>query len=340
MQLCEISEIQKQQYNRFVLENKNASFLQSWEWGQWQEKLGRETARFFLNNDSGQTICSLQLVKMPLPLGQYYLYAPYGPVSDLRFKIEDLRILIQELRKKFPDALFLRIEPRDKINFQSLNLSIFKSVNIQPGITLTVDLSLAPDELLAKMHPKTRYNIKVAQRHNIEVQSELVVTPQYGLYVEEVINLILQTQSRQNYRGHNKNYYRQFVDFFALNNHTNDLQITIYKALYQRQLLACGIMADFGKTRVYLFGGSSEQNKNLMAPYLMHWQAMLDSKAGGMSVYDLGGSEVSAGGERGFTRFKQGFGGKVVEYAGAYDAVFIPSRYLVYKILRRIRRLI
>ncbi len=335
----------KQEYNRFVTETETGSFLQSYEWGEWQEKLGRQVYRFLWTDDSNQTKAACQVVKMPLPLGQYYLYAPYGPVIGLKFNlpageagIEDLRILTQELQKKFPDAVFLRIEPRNEINVQFADFSIFKSANIQPAVTLLADLSKDPDELLSAMHPKTRYNIKVAQRHQVEVQSELAATPGHGLYVGEVIELIWQTQVRQKYRGHDKAYYRQFVDFFATHNRNNNLQVVIYKALFKRELLACGLVVDFGKTRTYLFGGSSELHKNLMSPYLLHWQAMLDAKKKGLAFYDFGGSEVSRGGERGFTRFKLGFGGSEVRYAGAWDVIFRSKGYSVYKILRNIRR--
>lgn len=76
-----------------------------------------------------------------------------------------------------------------------------------------------------------------------------------------------------------------------------------------------------------------------MAPYMLHWQAMLDAKAMGLEYYDLGGSEVSGGGEKGFTRFKRGFGGEVVEYAGAYDIVINKSLYQVYRFLRSVNKI-
>ena len=99
-------------------------------------------------------------------------------------------------------------------------------------------------------------------------------------------------------------------------------------------------MVDFAKTRMYLYGGSSENEKNLMAPYLMHWQAMQDARNLGLEFYDLGGSEVSGGGERGFTRFKKGFGGRVVEYAGAYDVIYNKLWYNAYRIVRHANRLL
>ena len=255
---------------------------------------------------------------MPLPFGKCYLYAPYGPVISEKLKVESKKLL-QELQKKFPDGYFIRIEPQELSTF-NFQLSTFqKSTNIQPAISMVLDVSRPDEALLAGMHNKTRYNIRVAERHGVEVQSELSVTPRYGLYAKEAVDLILQTQKRQNYRGHSAGYYKKLVDFFAVQNTSGDLKLAVYKALYKKELLASAIMVDFGKTRIYLYGGSSDNFRNIMAPYLLHWRAILDARAKGLQYYDFGGSEVSSGGERGFTRFKQGFGGKVVEYAGAYD---------------------
>src|SRR3989344_6536191 len=102
MKLSEVNEQEKADYNRFVMENEAGSFLQSWEWGQWQEQLSRQVFRYWILGNAGERIASIQLIKMPLPFGLSYLYAPYGPILDLRFKIEDLKILKHALQSKFP----------------------------------------------------------------------------------------------------------------------------------------------------------------------------------------------------------------------------------------------
>jgi lipid II:glycine glycyltransferase (peptidoglycan interpeptide bridge formation enzyme) len=343
MELTELSLSKKEQYNQFVANSPSGSFLQSWEWGDWQAQLGRQIFRYKISDDSGSQIASAQLVKTPLPFGKYYLYAPYGPVGAANYELGSKNYdWMQELRKKFPAAIFIRIEPKDVHSLQptTYNLNLVKSVNIQPAITMLVGLHDDADKILAAMHPKTRYNIKIAEKNGVAVAHELVVTPKHGLYIQEAVNLILETQKRQHYHGHNAEYYKRLIDFFAVHNLNGDLKLRIYRATYQKLLLVSAIMMDFGKSRVYLFGGSSDSNKNVMAPYLLHWQAMLDAKAMGLEYYDLGGSEVSGGGEKGFTRFKRGFGGRVVEYAGAYDIVINKSLYQVYRFLRSVNKIV
>ncbi len=339
MQLVELTKNQRLDYNRFVA-GQNGSFLQSYEWGMWQEKLGKKVKRFFILDDQNVQVGAVQFVRMPLPWGRAYWYAPYGPVVTSNFNFEILGFKTA-LQKALPEALFYRVEPQNYRTIQPTGHTIKKTINIQPAITMVVNVTKGEEELLKGMHPKTRYNIRLAQKHGVVIESELTVTPGFGLYAKEAVDLIVQTQIRQNYRGHSEAYYKNLLNFFVfLEKGKSDLQFTVYKALYNRQILASAIMADFGRTRVYLYGGSSEEQRNVMAPYLLHFQAMLDAHAQGLENYDLGGSEVSAGGERGFTRFKQGFGGKVVEYAGAYDLVNNPRLYWWYEKVRMVNLLV
>jgi lipid II:glycine glycyltransferase (peptidoglycan interpeptide bridge formation enzyme) len=189
------------------------------------------------------------------------------------------------------------------------------------------------------MHPKTRYNIKVAQRHGIIVEPTFVATPGHGLNLKEALDLVVDTAKRQGFRGYARPYYEGLIDFFALQPH-RDLQLSVYKARWQGHLLAAAIMIDFGATRVYLFGGSSENNKNLMAPHLLHWQAIRDAAANGLKYYDFWGLETSTGKSAGFARFKQGFGGRTVTDPPASDIVLKPMWYTLYRITRKLRRLI
>lgn len=339
MYLFEVKDQDKQDYNRFVAGQQAGSFLQSWEWGQWQEKLGREVYRFKMVDDAGNFMAAAQLIKMPLPFGQYYLYAPYGPVADLGWKIENLNFLFQELKKKFVGCVFFRIEPKNEPLPAANRQLLTKTKNIQPGKTLVIDLTKPEEELLAAMHHKTRYNIRLAQKHGCEVQDEFVVSPGHGLYYQEAVELIIKTSRRQGFAGYPKSYYYQLIDFFALGK-AGELKLHIYKVLYRKQLLASAIMLDFGAARTFLFGGSSDEHRNVMAPYLLHFQAMLDAKAQGKSVYDFWGAETAGGEQPGFVRFKMGFGGQLVSYTGAVDVICRSGWYGWYKLLRKINKIL
>jgi len=336
MKLIEILENQKDEYNNFVAASSSGSFLQAWEWGSWQATLGKDVYRYWILNDAGGTIGSIQLIKMPLPFGRYYLYAPLGPVwaESYKLKVESEKLL-QELLSKFSDAVFIRIEPKGLSTFNFQLSTLVKSPNIQPSKTLLVNLGNSEEQLLADMHHKTRYNIKVAQKHNVEVKEELEISIGHGIYFKEAINLICETANRQGFTTYPFDYYKNLIDFFILNQ-SSEVKAHLYKAIFQNQLLTAAVMIDYGKTRTFLFGGSSEFHKNVMAPYLLHWQAMLDAKANNLSTYDFWGIETSSGATPGFVRFKLGFGGEQKEYAGAYDIFNNQLLYKMYSIFRTI----
>ncbi len=343
MKVAEALESEKDIYNQFVAAQESGSFLQGYEWGEWQASLGREVYRFKIVDEGEQTIGSIQLVRMPLPFGQYYLYAPYGPVfaggKNFQFPISNFQSILNEIKSKFSNAVFIRFEPKFDISLIFNPKFLIKSPNIQPGKTLIIDLAKTEEELLAEMHHKTRYNIRLAQKHGVEIQKEFVVSAGNGLFFKEAVNLITETAARQGFKTFSKSYYYKLIDFFALH-HKGEVKLHLYKAVFNKQLLSAAVMVDFGKVRTYLFGGSSREHKNIMAPYLLHFQAMLGAKGQGLEFYNFWGSETASGKTPGFVRFKFGFGGAEKAYAGAYDFVFSPGYYRIYKFLRSINRII
>lgn len=343
MEVLEVTENQKEEYDRFIMENETGSFLQSWEWGDWQVRLGRTVFRFKILDNSGQQIASVQLVKIPLPLGRFYLYAPYGPVlaggEQLKVTSEKLQEILKELELKFTDAVFIRIEPKGLGLVTSNSSLVTRSANIQPGKTLVLDLTKTEEQLLSEMHHKTRYNIKVAQKHGVEIQDEFTITNGHGLFFDEALKLISDTANRQGFKTFTPEYYKKMVDFFTLH-HRDEVKLHIYKAVFNNTILATAFMVDFGKTRTFLFGGSSENNKNVMAPYLLHWKAIQDAKTSGIAKYDFWGIETSSGETPGFVRFKLGFGGSEVTYGGAYDIVISKYVYYLYNLTRKVNKFI
>lgn len=244
------------------------------------------------------------------------------------------------MQLEFSEAIFIRIEPKfGVLDLGSWNLPIVKSANVQPSKTLIIDLTKSEEQLLAEMHPKTRYNIRLAQKHGAEIKDEFSVSAGHGLYYQEAVSLLVKTAKRQGYRGHGADYYHKMIDELAIKNR-GEVILHVYKALYHNQLLCSAIMMDFGKTRTFLFGGSAEEHKNVMAPYLMHFRAIQDAKAQGLQWYDFWGVETAGGEMPGFVRFKLGFGGTEAVYAGAYDAVNSQFWYRIYALLRGISKTI
>jgi lipid II:glycine glycyltransferase (peptidoglycan interpeptide bridge formation enzyme) len=333
MQLIELTESDKSRYNEFVATHQRDAFLQSWEWGDWQIKLGKRVKRYALI-DHEQIVASAQLIQLP-PNRSPIWYAPRGPV----FTTPSLKMLDQivtQLKTKLPGTLGIRVEPEQTVD--GLAKVAKRTMPSQPERTAMINLSVDTEELLKKMHEKTRYNIRLAEKKGVQVAS----IPAHDLthaQIASCINLLQTTAQRQKFRNHTTQYLQTFLRYFSELPKNSSFQVWVYFARYQSTTLTAAILIDFGQTRIYLFGGSSDKHRNVMAPYLLHWRAITEAKEKGLTFYDLGGSETVGGKEGGFTRFKSGFNGTEVNYPGTWDIPLKPLLYPLYALSRKLNRL-
>ncbi len=342
MKILPITQKDKDAYNTFVASN-NGSFLQSFEWGEWQTSNNRQALRYLVqDDDTGDTVLSAQFIRHPLPFGQYYLYCPYGPVVNCKLQIANCKLAIQELiqkiQKDFPKTIFVRLEPTYNLPFgpelrvegQLTTYNLVPTLHIQPGSTILLDITKSNDELLTAMHPKTRYNIKVAEKHGVTIK-KLQSQEEKQL----VASMLKGTLTRRNLVSPSTDYYYKLANY-----NTDDKNFTVntFGAYLGDTLLACALTIDVNQTRTYLFGGSTTEHKNLMAPYLLHWQIIQDAKTFGLTTYDWFGAEGAVSDGSGFARFKSGFGGTVLQYGGAWDIVLKPLAYRTYRATRHLNR--
>jgi lipid II:glycine glycyltransferase (peptidoglycan interpeptide bridge formation enzyme) len=107
------------------------------------------------------------------------------------------------------------------------------------------------------------------------------------------------------------------------------------------QPIAANIVSHFGKRVTYVHGASGNRGRNLMAPFLLQWSAILEAKRVGATEYDFWGiadSEDPTHPWAGITRFKRGFGGSMVQYIGAYDIIYKPTWYKIYRAYKTLRK--
>jgi lipid II:glycine glycyltransferase (peptidoglycan interpeptide bridge formation enzyme) len=259
-----------------------------------------------------------------LPLGQSYVSGICGPIASRQDKVLEMLNLLNST-----DAIFVRFEPKEKL----VNQQIQKTISLTPPTTLITSLEPEIKDLLAKMHPKTRYNILLANRRGVEVK--FLSAEDFSL----VWPLLKETADRDGFRLHSQKHYENLLKIQG-----EGLRVFLVGAFFEDKPLAVNIMVDYEETRTYLHGASSNQNRNLMAPYLLHWELMKEAKEKGLKFYDWWGIAPDDNPKNpwaGITRFKKGFGGEVVSYPGTFDYVLKPFLYFVYnlarKILRRVR---
>ncbi|HSI20140.1 MAG TPA: peptidoglycan bridge formation glycyltransferase FemA/FemB family protein [Verrucomicrobiae bacterium] len=239
------------------------------------------------------------------------------------------------------NAWFIRLEPLAEL---PASLSKFGRVratdSVQPKQTLVVDLSRTEEEVLAGMKSKHRYNIRLAERHGVTVELFHEEAPQH---YDRFWKLLTETATRHTFRTHKEEYYRHMVATLAPHGKAH-----LAFARIGDQDLAALLLITHEETATYLHGASTDARKEVMAPFLLHWQTMQWAKHHGFVSYDMWGTNAVQTEEgwapranhpsAGTTRFKLGFGGEVIQYPGAFDLVLKPIPYTLYYSIRRIIR--
>jgi len=357
---------------KFIQENSlDGGFLQSDEWRKFQGSVGRRT--FYVASDNFQA----NIVEHKLPIVGRYFYIPRGPIfchpelgsgsnKKLDSGTETGMTEVINLAKR-NNAGWIRFDANNAnmLGIVRENWRVAKAPHdMQPREIFLVDITKPEEQLLAEMKSKTRYNIKLSQKRGVSVKvisnfqiprllkpgtggqaiSNQIPNPNDQIskkYVEKFIELIKITAQRDKIIPHPDVYYHKMFETIPADN------LKLYIAEFEGKIIAANIVVFYGKFATYLHGASDNEYRNVMAPYLLQWQAILDAKEAGCNFYDLGGVKIPRPGTRnpehtgweGITKFKTGFSvtTEPTIFPGSYDIVINPFRYNIYKILQRIK---
>lgn len=313
--------------------------LQSWEWGEFRRLQGLKIVRLglFKNNRLTEVfqITFHQIPHLPqLPqIPQSIGYLPKSPLPSKEV-IEELRQIGKENK-----AIFIKIEPNEELQGNKATelqrkvekLNLIKGKPLFTKYTSIIDLTRSEEEILNSFKPKTRYNIRLAEKHGVIVQED-----NSDKAFEKYLDLLFETTSRQGFYAHNKEYHR------------NQWQILkpagishLLTATYQGQILSAFLLFVFNDTLYYPYGASTREHKELMAPTLLMWEAIKFGKRMGCKSFDLWGDvEPNPPPNHpyfGFHRFKEGFSPRLVEFVGSYDLVINQPLYQIYKVIDKLR---
>ncbi len=309
-----------------------SEYLQSWAWGEILKAEGETIIRVgWRAENENKILAAATLVKKSLGAGYYYWYAPRGPIFNIANQAEAekaRRDFLGAIKGIDPKALFLRIEPNfelDKNKDLKKDLSVKPSLALQPKQTLVLDLKKSAEELLVEMHQKTRYNIRLAEKRGVIIREGWVADN------AEFWRLMSLTSERDGFRLHGAEHYKNLLG-------ADSRFIKLFLASYEGRNIAAGLFCFWGGRATYLHGASDNEARNLMAPYLLQWEVIKRAKEAGQMAYDFYGIDEKKW--PGVTRFKRGFGGRVINYPGTYDIIFQPAAYKIYSWLRKLRRLV
>ncbi len=320
MDLRPITEKQKNAYNKLV-----SHVIQSWEWGEARKSLGVPLLRFGLY-EGGKLKQAFQLTLHKIPFTNKFVgYLPKGPSPDKKFADA-----LTKIGKEY-NCAFIKIEPDVEAGKQLVDKSFIKS--LKPLFTkynFVVDLSKSEEDLLKNMHPKTRYNIKVAQKHEVKIE-ERTDDETFITYLK----LYFETTNRQGYHGHNETYHKKIWETLK-----SSKMARILIAYFKSKPLTTWMLLHFKDTLYYPYGGSSKVHPEVMANNLVAWEAIKLGKKMGLKKFDMWGALGPDADPKdpwfGFHRFKQGYGGRLVEYIGTYDLVLNWPLYLAFSFIDKL----
>lgn len=306
-----------------------------------------------LSNQSAYLLDDLLILIQPITKESCLAYSPYGPFLTPSDEIAGpfLEELSEALRPHLPEeCIALRWDlpwespwaldadgfdengqwkgpPQPELQELRLNWGTCEhnlrkaSGDILPTDTLLVTLRHDEDDILASMKAKTRYNIRLAKRHGIVVKR--------GSFedLDVFYTLYRQTCRRNRLNLHHRSY---FETLFITG--CDDFELLI--AYLDRQTpLAALFITYSGDRATYLYGASSSDHRNKMAPYLLQWEAIKHAKENGCRQYDLFGTPPNknpAHPMHGLYRFKSGFGGDELHRLGCWDYPFNHEEYEEY----------
>ncbi|WP_310598630.1 peptidoglycan bridge formation glycyltransferase FemA/FemB family protein [Desulfobulbus sp.] len=214
-----------------------------------------------------------------------------------------------------------------RMNFGTKHWNLKKApVDVTVANSCVVDLDGDDRHLLARMKPKTRYNIGLAERKGVRVH--IASAEQLPIFYR----LYCQTSRRH---GFHTNDYQYFSALFsASKRHYDSSEVLLLLACRGQEALAGAIVVLSGKGALFLHGASADHQREYMASYLMHWKAIQYARARQCRTYDMGAvspSDDPGHSFHGLYRFKTGFGGRIVHNSGSWD---YPVKKEVYRDFR------
>jgi len=324
---------EKKAYNQHILHP-----VQTWEWGDFQISQSHRVYRLGVF-DQDKMVSAYSVSFHKIPKTNYSIGTILrGPNIDQDMLSNIKKIAIDE------NAVFVKLEPDvyQKTFTSDLTPTTFTENYSFPNLVVSpksafypysyvIDLTKTEDELLAAMGSKTRYNIKIANRFNVKIEE---VTTDKGF--EIYLKLLFETTKRQGFYLHSEQYHR---DLWRILKPTGMVHIML--ASFQGQVLSAFMLFVQKDKLFYPYGSSLAIHKEVMAQNLLMWETVKFGQAQKLKSFDMWGSLGPDAKESdngfGFHRFKQGYGGQLVQFVGTYDFVINPQLYQLYNLTDKIR---
>lgn len=347
MNIISQEQLSQSVWDAALTRNPHANLLQSWAWGEFQSQIGNPVWRFAVTQNE-DIVLQVQVIKQTLGFSQSILYAPRADLINKQLPAQELNQALKLLLKEVVElamrekCILFRIDPPTLATdvssaglYRSLKFVTNAKKNIQPKYVQLLDLKSDLAGTLASAKSKTRYNANLGQRNLDDKKIELHTTAQPET-ITAFLSLLRKTGANQGFTPHSSRYLKTQIETLTRSDVAELL--TVSTTDNPPSWLAGIFVAYFNQTATYVHGASSKTSSNLMGSYLLHATAINHSIAKGMNHYELGGVNPNPNHPwSGITRFKQGFGGKMIEYIGTMELPIQPFKYKIYRLMNLFR---
>jgi len=318
-------------WNLFVEHAPYRSFPQLWEWGELREASGWRPIRVAVGESPDKPLAGAQVLVRQVPLVGWRLgYAPRGPVGRLDDEAVR-RALVAALRDlgTAEGIATLKVDPEatpgDPFGAALLAAPWRSAAKVQPPRTRLLDL--APDEeiLLGQMSKKHRQYVHKAAREGVTVTqlSPSATADETAVALADFYRIYADTAARAGFAARVQDYYERVWGLFAPAGHAR-----LFFAVLGGERVATLFHFTCGDRAAEAYGGMTDAGADSRANYLLKWEAIRAFRAEGFAAYDLWG--IATGG---IAHFKEGFGGRQVDYVGARDLPLRPAQDAALRVL-------
>lgn len=337
--MYEIREVSdKDEWEKFLAEQKPHSFLHSWNWGEHYAAAGSEVHRLGAYQDGALAAVAL-LIKIPARRGAFLL-CPHGPIAKPGHEKEALEALSEEAARigKEGRCAFIRFCSLDensdanRARYRSLG---FRNapIHMHPELAWMLDVTKPEEELLKGMRKTTRYLVKKMEKEGVEVTMGTKADD-----IETFWPVYEATVERQHFTPFKKSELREEFEIFA-----RDGQAAFFFGSYGNEILAAAIIIFWGGQAFYHHSGSVQRSKDINASYLLQWRVIQEAKKRGCTLYNFWGISSEDKPKHpwaGLSLFKKGFGGYAEAYVHAQDKSLAWNYCVNWTVetVRRIRR--
>lgn len=323
-----VDDSNREKFIEFNQKHPKGHFLQSPEWAKLKSEWKNEVV---LSEDKDGNIkgaMSILIRKLPY-INSSIMYSPRGPVCDIHDKetFQDLVNGAKELAKKH-NAFILRVDPDIPDNDEEFkkiaqevgfklkeNVKDFSEV-IQPRYVFRLNVKgKTEEELLKSFHEKTRYNIRLAGRKGVTIRDGNRED------LKDFYKIMQETGNRDNFLIRPLEYFEEMYDCMGKD------YLRVIMADYNGKPISGAIAIYYGNKVWYLYGASSNENRNVMPNYLVQWEMIKWALEKKCDIYDFRGVSGHVDEHHpqyGIYKFKKGFNGDFVEFVGELYMVFKP----------------